>query len=113
MTIERRQARACVDDQQRDIGLIERALRLCPHTAAKRFGRRLLEPGGVDQTKCEIGDMTVGFAAVARDPRRVVDKRQRPPRQPVEQRRFADIRPPDDRDRETHCRLPLRAEDQR
>ena len=63
----------------------------------------------------EITEMRVSFPAIARDPRHIVDQRQRPPRQPVEQRRFADIRPPDDRDRETHLgdRSALRISDRR
>src|SRR6202008_547217 len=90
----------------------ERALGLRPHAAAERFGRRLLEPGRIDQAKFEIGDAAFALAAVAGDAGRVVDQRQWPSGEPVEQRRFADIRPPDDRDRETHLGS-LRAEDQR
>ena len=115
MTIERRQAGSRVDHQQRDIGLVERALGLCPHATAERLRRCLLEPRRIDQAEIEIGDAALGLAAVAGDPRRIVDQRQRPPGQPIEQRRFADIRPADDRHRETHgrCRSALRISDRR
>ena len=44
----------------------------------------------------------LALAAVAGDARRVVDQRQPPADQPVEQRRLADIRPADDGDGEAH-----------
>ena len=100
MAVDRRHALARIDHEQRDVGLVERALGLRPHAAGKRLGRRLFEPGGVDQPEVEIGDMPLALAAVAGHPGQIVDQRQLAADEPVEQRRLADIRPADDRDRE-------------
>jgi hypothetical protein len=96
-------ALARIDDQQHNIGEIERALGLRPHASGERCRRRLFEPGGVDNAEFEVGDAAVAFTAVAGHPRRVVDQRRAPPDEPVEQRRLADIRPAEYRDREAHC----------
>ena len=102
MPIHRGQAGAGVDDQQRDIGEVERALGLRPHAAGQRIRRRFLEPGRVDQAEFEIGDAPLALAAVAGDARQIVDERQLPADKPVEQSRLADIGPPDDRDGKRH-----------
>ena len=57
---------------------------------------QVVELGGVD-------------AAVAGDARRVVDERQLPAGQPIEQRRFADVGPADDGDFEAHVAGTMRA----
>ena len=102
MPVGRGQTLARVDHQQRDIGLVERARGLRPHAADQRVGRRLLEAGRVDQPEAQIGDAALALAPVAGHPRQVVDQRQLPADQPVEQRRLADIGAPDDRNREGH-----------
>ena len=63
------------------------------------------EPGGVDDGEAQIGEFCVAFAPIARHARRVVDQRQLPTDQPIEQRRFADVRPADDRDFGGHGRM--------
>ena len=83
-----------------DVGLVERALGLRPHAAGKRLGRGFFEAGGVDDPEGKIGDVPLTLAAVARDPGQIVDQRQLAASEPVEQRGLADIRPPDNRDRE-------------
>ena len=55
----------------------------------------------------EIAEPRLALAAVARDARPIVDQRQPPADQPVEQRRLADIRPADDGDGEAHARDPV------
>ena len=52
--------------------------------------------------KVEIAEPRGRFAAVTGDAGRVVDQGEPPAGQPVEQRRFADIRPADDGDGEAH-----------
>ena len=66
-------------------------------------GARLLQPGGVDQRESRDRRCGLALAAVAGDARPVVDQREAPADQPVEQRRLADIGPPDDRNREGHA----------
>ena len=63
-----------VDDQERDVGLVEGALGLRPHPADEAVGRRLLEPGGVDQIARDIGDAPPALAAVAGHPGQIVDQ---------------------------------------
>ncbi len=65
-----------VDDEQRHIGVGERALGLRLHAAGERGRRRLFEPGGVDRAKTEIGDMGFALAAIAGQPGGVVDQRR-------------------------------------
>ncbi len=66
------------------------------------FGRGLLQPCGVDHDKVEIAEPRPAFAPVAGDAGAVIDQRQAPADQTIEQRRFADIRPSDNGDREAH-----------
>ena len=61
--------------------------------AGKRFRRRLFQACRVDQAETEGAILGERLAAVARDPGLVVDERQPPPHQPVEERGLADIRP--------------------
>ena len=56
----------------------------------------ILEARRVDQREVEIAQPPLRLAPVARDARRVIDKRELPARQAVEQRGFADIGPADD-----------------
>ena len=95
-------AGARIDDEERHIGVGERPLGLRLHAPGERGRRRLFEPGGVDRPKFEIGDPGGAFAAVAGQPRRVVDQRQPAADEPVEQGRLADIGPSEDGDRKAH-----------
>ena len=100
--VGRRRAGAGIDQEEDRIGLRDRRLGLRPHAAGEAFGRRLLEARGVDDGEGEIAEPRRALAAVARDAGLVVDQRQPPADQPVEQRRLADIRPADDGDGEAH-----------
>jgi hypothetical protein len=60
--------------------------------------RGIFEPGGIDQREVQIAKPAKAFAAVAGDARLIVDQREPPSDQPVEQRRFADIGPADNHD---------------
>ena len=77
-------AGARIDDEERHIGFGERLFGLHLHAPGKRGRRRLGEPGGIDRPKFEIGDPGGTFAAVAGQPRRVVDQSQPAADEPVE-----------------------------
>src|SRR5580704_13659152 len=62
---------------------------------ALRFG---IQAAGVDDPQLRAEVVGFAVAAIAREVRRVVDQRGPAADQPVEQRRLADVRPPDDRD---------------
>ena len=88
--------RAGVDHHQGEIRRIDRTFRLATHAILETAGRGFLETGRVDNTKLQSGKAGIALAPVARDAGLVVDNRVLPADQPVEQCRFADIRPPDD-----------------
>ena len=96
------------------VGLRDRGFGLRPHAAGQAFRRRLFKAGGVDDGEIEIAEPGLAFAAVAGHARPVVDQRDAPADQPVEQRRLADIRPADNGDGETHwfC-FPARSTNER
>ena len=56
--------------------------------------------------KLEVAEAGLALAAVAGHAGQIVDQRQLPADQPVEQRRLADIRPADDGDRGLAGRHP-------
>src|SRR5581483_7906425 len=91
-------ALARVDDEERHLRLVERPLGLAAHARFQALVGDVLEAGGVDQLEVDVAEPTRGEAAVAGDARPVVDQRELAARQPVEQGRLADIRPPDDGD---------------
>ena len=65
-------------------------------------GTALFEAGRVDDGEGEIGKPRVTLAAVAGDAGLIVDQRELPPDEPVEECRFANVRPADDRDPGAH-----------
>ena len=89
---------ARVDDEEDRVAVEQRGLGLRAHAAGERLGIALFEPGGVDDGEGEIDEPRLALAAVARHARLIVDERELPADQPVEQRRLADVRPADDRD---------------
>ena len=109
MPVSGGEAGARVDDEQDRVAILESLLRLCAHAPGERFGIALLEASRVNDRECEIGKSRVAFAAVAGDARLVIDQRELASHQTVEQRRFADVRPADDRDPGAQSRLkPVR-----
>ena len=109
MPVSGGEAGARVDDKQDRVAILESLLRLRAHAPGERFGIALLEARRVDDRECEIGKSRVAFAAVAGDARLVIDQRELASHQTVEQRRFADVRPADDRDPGAQSRLkPVR-----
>ncbi len=70
---------------------------------ADDFGLRLgIETAGVDDAQRRAEVIGIAVAAIARQVRRVVDERGAATDEPVEQRRLADVRTPDDRDERRH-----------
>ena len=62
------------------------------------LGLDFLEPGGVHDAKLEPEQMPLALAAVAGDPRTIVDQRHALADQTIEQGRFSDIGSADDGD---------------
>ena len=87
-----------VDDEQHEIGYRDGLLGLFAHAIGNRSLPRFLETGGVDQADFGIEQICDAFAPVARQTRQVGDERRARAGQPIEKRRFADVRTTDDRD---------------
>ena len=103
--VDRRHAGARIDDEEADIGIVDRRLGLRAHAVFEAAARRLVEARRVENAEPEIGEAGLAFAAVARDAGLIVDKRDLAADQPVEQRRFADIRPAENCDRGGHDQI--------
>ncbi len=102
MLVERGYPGARIDDEEHDVGVGDSTVGLPAHPRRQAVVMQLLETSGVDDVKLEIGKARVPFAAVAGHPRRIVDEREPLPDQPVEEGRFSDIGPADDRGGEAH-----------
>ena len=98
LLVERSQALARVDHEQRRVGIAHRGLGLVAHPARKRMRVLILEAGGVDDPEFEAEQLGLALAAVAGHARPVVDQRQPLADEPVEQGRFADVGSADDGD---------------
>ena len=98
---------ARVDHEQDRVAIDEGCLRLRTHAPGERFRIALLEARRVDDGEGKVRDPALALAAIAGDARLVVDERQPPPNQPIEQRRLADVRPADDRNLGAHV-VPAR-----
>ncbi len=103
-TVARGEAAARIDHEEHRIGRLDRGPGLRHHAPRQAAGRRLLEPGGVHHHEVEIAEPGLALAAVARHSGPVVDQGEPLADQPVEQGGLADIRPSDDRHRESHGR---------
>ena len=95
-------AGAGIDDKEHGIGLRNRRRRLRLHPARQAVAFGVFEAGGVDDRERQIAERAFTLAAVPRHARLIVDQRQTTADQPIEQRRFADIGPADNRDGEGH-----------
>ena len=94
-------ARASIMNRQTSASSIARSVS-APHPARQAGVGRLLETGGVETVKRSGPSRAVALAPVARHAGLVVDQRQPPADEPVEQRRLADVGPADDGDGEGH-----------
>ena len=100
--VGRQDAGAGVDHEEHHVGLLDRRFGLGAHAAEERARIGLLEAGGVDDAEAQQPEPRLTLAPVAGDAGAVVDERQAPADETVEERRFADIRPSDDGDRGRH-----------
>ncbi len=100
--IGRRRAGARIDEKQHGIRLRHRRRGLRLHSPREAFALGIFEAGGIDHLERKIAEPGFALPPVARHARLVVDQRQAAADQPVEQRRFADIRPADNGDSEGH-----------
>ena len=107
--IVRRQAGARVDHEHQGVGKPDRGLGLLLHPRGQRALGALVEARGVDHGEFEIAEASLALAAVAGDAGLVIDQRELLSDQPVEQRRFSDIGPADNGNREGGHRRSLRA----
>ena len=89
---------ARIDQEQGGVGLAHRGFGLLAHSARQGLRILVLETGGVDHAEVEAEQLRFALAAVAGDAGPVVDQRQALADEPVEQRRFPDVGPADDRD---------------
>ncbi len=100
-----RQAGARIHHEQHGVGLVHRLARLPRHLVVNAVLRHRLETAGVDHQIRLVADAAVTVMAVARNARRIGDDGVARAREPVEQRRLADIRPADYHDGGFHGRM--------
>ena len=84
-----------VDDH---VGGSRRRLRVLPHPGDQRFVGAELPTAGIHQEEAAAAPLGLEAAGVAGDPGLLVDHGETAPQDPVDQRRLADIGPPDDGD---------------
>ena len=89
---------AGVEHEQHQVRTRDRRLALGAHARGDAARRRFLQPGRVDERDLVAGDLRLALATVARQARHVGDERGALGREPVEERRLADIGPADDGD---------------
>ena len=80
-----------IDDEQRNIGAVDRRLSLLAHPSGQRLRVLILKPGGIDETELEPQQIGIALTPVARDAGPVIDQRNLLADEPVDQRRFTDI----------------------
>ncbi len=75
---------ARVEHEEAEFGLLDGLLGLGLHPRGEALVGDVLESGGVDQLQVQVAEAPGPVAAVAGDPRPVIDDGQRPARKPVE-----------------------------
>ncbi len=98
----RQYAGAGIDEEEHRVRRRNGGFGLRPHAARQGFRLGFFQARGVDDGEGEVAEVGGALAPVAGDARGVVDQREPPAGEPVEQRRFSDIRPADNRDGEAH-----------
>ena len=99
LLVARRDPLARVDDEEHEVGLRDRRARLLGDLARDRMRVGDVDTAGVDRQELLAEPLDDQLLAVARRAARVVHDRRARRRQPVDQRRLADVREADDRDR--------------
>ena len=77
LLVARRDPGARVDDEQHEIGLVDRGLRLLGDLGAERAALDLVDAAGVDQAEPGAGPLAEQLLAVARDARASRARRRR------------------------------------
>ena len=90
-------ALAPVDQEQGDVRLAHRGLGLLAHSARQRVRVFVLIARRIHHSEFEPKQLPLALAAVARDAGTIVHQRQSFADKTVEQGRFADVGPADDR----------------
>jgi hypothetical protein len=101
-----------VGHQDQVVGLRHRLLGLLAHLRVQALGV-LDQSAGVDQHARHAADTRIAVLAIARNARHIGDDSGVAAGEHVEKRRFADIRPTDDRDDRQHGRCALTWRDPR
>ena len=96
--VERRQPGARIEHEERSIGAGHGSFGLGAHAAWQTLRIFVFIAGGVDDAEIEPEQLDIAFAAVSSHPRPIIDQCELLADKPVEERRFADIGPPDNGD---------------
>ncbi len=96
--VARRDAGACVDDEQDEIGFLDRGARLPGDLRTEDVRRLVVDPARVDQEEVDTVPLAEQLLAVARDAGRLVHDGRPRLGQAVDQGRLADVREADDGD---------------
>ncbi len=104
--VQRSQPVARIHHEQGHVAFVQGQFGLGAHPRLQALVRDVLEPGGVDQGQIEIAQAARRIAPVAGYAGPVIDDRQLLAGQPVEQRRFADVRPADNGQLDRHDEDP-------
>ena len=99
LLVARRDALARVDDEEDEVCLADRGPRLLGDLARDRMRVGDVDAAGVDRHELLAQPLDDQLLTVARRAARVVHDRRARRGQPVDERRLADVREPDDRDR--------------
>ena len=91
-----------VDDEEHEVGLLDRLARLLGHLCPEGPCVFSVDAPGVDQAKRHSVPLAVQLLAVSRDAGRLVHDGSAGLGEPIDERRLADIREADDRDRPSH-----------
>jgi hypothetical protein len=97
--------RARVDQEEARVGHLHRAFAEAAHAALQAVVGGILQPGGVDHGEAQGAQPRLALAQVAGHAGLVVDQREFPADEPVEQGRLAHVGASDDGEGEAHgCR---------
>ena len=97
-----------IDEKDDDVGLGDRLPRLPGHLVQDAVLRDGFEPARVDDEERLLTDAGAAVVPVARQAREIGDERGAGSGQPVEERRLADVRAPDDDYGGQHRSVPAR-----
>ncbi len=99
LLVSRRHARLRVDDEEHEVRFLDRYTRLCSYLCAERSGVGAVDAARVDEAERRSRPFAEKLLAVAGDAGRLVHDGGARRSEAVDQRRLADVREADDRDR--------------